>query len=265
MRICKNQQYYYRTMNKILFIFIILLSFANQAMADSNQGLMEVAARQYSDGNYSEAITTYNQILSTGYESAELYYNLGNSYYKTSDLPNSILFYEKAKLLTPNDEDIIFNLDLARSHTMDKIDEIPEFFIYSWINRLAGILLADTWAIISMISFAISLIIFIIYFISGYLIIKKLSFYSATVVLLVSIATFIFSYKESSKIIRHDSAIIFSPSITIKSSPDDNGNDLFLLHEGTKVHLLDSLSEWYEIQLADGNEGWLKKESIEII
>ena len=249
---------------KIVFL-IILVTKSIMTFADSNLALLDVASTQYTDGQFEEAILTYTQILDNEYESSELYYNLGNCHYKLSELAFAILYYEKADLLAPNDEDIDFNLELARSHTVDKLDVIPEFFLSSWYNRLSTILLTNTWAVISMISFGISLLIFLLYIFTSSTIIKKLSFYSATLLLLVSLSSFIISSKESSKLMNRNTAIIFSPSVTIKSSPVESGTDLFLLHEGTKVTIIDSVSTWFEIKLIDGNEGFIQKESLKII
>ena len=251
-------------MKKIVPIIIGIL-FAFPAFADSNQAILEIANKNYSDGEYEAAIANYEKVIETGYESATLYYNLGNAYYKTGELAPAILFYEKAHLLAPNDEDINFNLELANSHVVDKLETIPAFFLSKWIDSLSTQLSSNNWAIISMITFGIGLILFLIYLYISIPLVKRFAFYFSILLIVGTIVSFSFSSKEDNKLSAHDSAIIFSPSVTVKSSPDESGTDLFLLHEGTKVQLNDSLGTWVEIALSDGNEGWILKEAIRVI
>ncbi len=250
---------------KIFLISIILiLFFGSKLFADSNLSLIEKANSEYINGNYIQAIETYNLILETDYESAELYYNLGNAYYKNNQLAYSILFFEKAKLLAPNDEDINFNLELANSHTTDKIEAIPELFIKSWYNSISSIYISDFWAIVSMITFFACLIFFSLFLFTHKTGIKRTAFYISILFLIIAVMSFSFSRNETRKQTAHNCGIIFN-SITVKSSPDNNGTDLFLLHEGTKVEILEPNNEWVKIKLRDGSKGWVTTENMEII
>jgi len=248
---------------KIIAVLIFLIS-SNILFADSNQSLIEKANNEYINGSFEQAIETYNLVLETGYESASLYYNLGNAYYKNNQLAYSILFFEKAKLIAPNDEDINFNLELANSHTTDKIEVIPDMFLKSWFNTISSLYSSNFWAIASMITFIVCLILFSLFLFSRKTSIKRVAFYLSMLLLFTSIMAFVFSRNETSIQTSHNYGIIFD-SITVKSSPDNYGTDLFLLHEGTKVKVLETNDKWIKIKLTDGSEGWIVSENMKII
>jgi tetratricopeptide (TPR) repeat protein len=251
-------------MNKLIIIILGLL-ISTLAHADSNKAILEMANQQYNNGDYAGAIANYEKVIETGYESAALYYNLGNAYYKTGELAPAILFYEKAHLLAPNDEDIVFNLELANSHVVDKLEAIPDFFLVQWINTLSMQLSTNQWAIISMVTFGVALLLFLVFLYVSVPLVKRFSFYISMLLVIGAITGFVFSSKEARKLTAHNTAIIFSPTVTVKSSPDESGTDLFLLHEGSKVQLNDSIGNWVEIALSNGNEGWILKEAIRVI
>jgi hypothetical protein len=177
----------------------------------------------------------------------------------------ALLNLERAKLFAPNDEDIDYNLNLLREHTIDKIDVIPEFFLVKWYKQLLATASSNNWAIMSSVAFVLFLIFLSFYLYSQKIWIKKSTFVISIFVLLFSISTFVFSYQQKKALSVRNSAIIVSPSVTVKSSPDESGTELFQLHEGTKVYVQDSLSNWREIRLTDGNMGWIKFDNIAII
>ncbi len=251
-------------MKKILFVLISLIV-VQFAMADSKQSLIEVGNGYYVNGEFSKAIESYEQVLLTGYEAAQLYFNLGNAYYKNGQIPSAILNYERASLLAPLDEDIAFNLELANTHVVDQLDAIPEFFLSKWIGQLISLYTTDSWAYGSLIAFVVFLALLLIFMYAQISILKRLAFYGAIFSILISIFSLYASSEQKSRIADSHSAIVFSPSITVKSSPDNSGTDLFLLHEGTKVSLKDSVGNWMNIELSDGNEGWIEKKHLEII
>lgn len=219
----------------------------------------------YQAEKYQQAINAYQSILDQNMESVEVYFNLGNSYYKSGDLANAILYFEKAKLLAPNDEDIQFNLELANKFVVDKIDSIPQPFFVKWINKIATLLHADQWGYTSIVLFILALILGAIYFISGKPSIKKLTFSFGIVVLILSLIAFGFGFKEKNKIQNRNTAIVFAPTVTVKASPDNSGTALFVVHEGLKVEIIEELGNWIEIKISDGNTGWVKKEIVERI
>ncbi|RKD90595.1 tetratricopeptide repeat protein [Mangrovibacterium diazotrophicum] len=242
-------------------IFLLALSlsvFAQDAQLDK-------ANQHYIAGEYDQAIEAYNEILNGSKESAEVYYNLGNAYYKTGKYTQSILNYERAKLLAPNDEDIQFNLELANQHVVDAIDPLPQVFFVRWWNNITNKFSIDQWARISVVSFIVFLILAGLFFFTQNGVIKRVSFWTGILVIVISIFSFNFAARHKKRITEHNFAIITQPSVTVKSSPSDSGTDLFLIHEGLKVEIKDNLSGWMEIRLSDGNQGWLPANSVERI
>ena len=215
--------------------------------------------------DYASAIQIYEDLLQQG-ESADLYYNLGNSYYKTDNIAKAILNYERALLLKPGDNDIRFNLDLARSKTVDKVEPAPEIFFVTWIKSLINCMGVNAWSKLG-ITFFILLIISLSIFIFGKkLFIKKIGFISSIILFIFVVLTNIFASQQKDSLINRTNAIIINPSVTVKSTPNESGTDLFILHEGQKIQVTDnSMKEWKEIKLEDGNVGWVPANVIEII
>ncbi|MFP4025582.1 MAG: tetratricopeptide repeat protein [Thiohalospira sp.] len=253
-------------MKKISTVIIFILITIVSVYAENEHNiLLDSANQSYTNGNYAQAINQYEKILEQGYESAALYYNLGNAYYKQNIIEKAILNYERALLLKPNDEDIKYNLEMANRLTVDRIEKLPDFFLSVWFKNIVNWFSSDLWAIISISSFLLTLVFISIYLYTRKYGLKKLSFWLGFVLILISIFSLTISYKQKQKILVKDTAIIMSPSITVKSSPDKSGTDLFVIHEGTKVWIQDHVGEWKEIKLSDGSEGWLKAENIEEI
>ncbi len=174
--------------------------------------------------------------------------------------------YERARQLAPNDEDIQYNLELARNQITDKIEPVPEFFLLRWAENALNVFSTNTWALVSLISFIAFLVLFSVYLYSAKLGVKKSSFWIGVIALIISIASFSFSYQQKQDIVNSGEAIVFSPKVTVKSSPSESGTELFVIHRGVKVHIIDDeIKGWYEIKLADGNKGWLKRETVEPI
>jgi tetratricopeptide (TPR) repeat protein len=249
----------------LILILLLFYGFTRCVYGNSNDTLIKSAAKHYKAGEYGKAIENYEKVLASGFESPELYFNLGNAYYKAGILASSILNYERAKRLSPGDEDVNYNLELARRHVVDKIDALPEFFITAWINKIINITSSDHWANVSIVSFVIFLVLVSVFLFSAKTGLKKFSFLTGIIVIIISAASFIFSMKQRNDLLKHDYAIIFNPTVTAKSSPDEAGTDLFVVHEGTRISITDSIGEWKEIKLSDGNKGWVHKTSIAVI
>ncbi|MFW6267545.1 MAG: tetratricopeptide repeat protein, partial [Marinilabiliaceae bacterium] len=196
---------------------------------------------------------------------AALYYNLGNAYYKTGELPRAILNYERALLHAPQDKDIRHNLELAYSQTTDEIERVDAFFLTEWYRDLRNLNDSDGWALWSVGCFILVLISLGIYFYGRNVPLKKIAFALSFIFLITSGITFAFSARQKEKLTEESHAIIFTPSVNIKSSPDQSGTNLFVLHEGTKVELLNKIGEWWNVKLEDGSEGWIHESDIEII
>jgi tetratricopeptide (TPR) repeat protein len=250
-------------MKKILFLAFFVITFFNLNAAENQ--LIKAANDFYIKGDYANAIKNYEQVLNSGNESAELYFNLGNAYYKSKKIDFSILNYERAKLLNPGDEDINFNLELARTYTIDKINTMPEFFLSVWIKSVSHIFSSNLWAYFSLTVFIFTLVAFLFYLFSSSIGIKKIFFWLGIILLAISLTGFIFSYQQKSLLTNRDMAIITNAAIPVKSSPDESGTDLFVLHEGTKVQVIDKAQNWLYIRLADGNKGWIEKTALVII
>lgn len=220
----------------------------------------------YMNNDYVSAIQYYEDLLKERGEAADIYYNLGNSYYKADNIAKAILNYERALLLKPGDNDIRFNLEMARSKTVDKVNPISEMFFVTWIKSLMNSMGADKWgkwAIASFILFILSLILFIF---GKRVIFKKVGFSTALLFFILVIVTNIFAFQQKKFQTDRINAIVISPSITVKSTPTEGGTDLFILHEGHKVSIKDnSMKGWKEIALEDGNVGWIPSAAIEII
>jgi len=249
---------------KIKLLIVLLLASINSFASDLDS-LISIGNGYYQNNEYENAVLTYEKIISSGYESANLYYNIGNAYYKSNNLTKAILNYERALLLSPNDEDINYNLDLAKTYVVDKINIIPKLLVKSWIQDISATFNSNVWAIISTSLFILFLILFSLYLFMSNITIKKNAFWLSFIVLLISIFSLVFSSQQKEKLTAHDYAIVFTPSVTIKGSPDESGTELFLIHEGTKVKVVDEIGDWKEIQLPDGNKGWIKSSDIEII
>lgn len=236
----------------------LLLLAATQIYAQENvEQLWEKANAFYTTEEFQKAASVYEQILENGHESAKLYFNLGNAYYKMGDVNQAILNYERAKLLAPQDADIDFNLKIANQFVVTKIDELPQPFFLRWRNSVINKYPADTWSGISIAAFVLFLVLLSFYLLSKRVSVKRISFFVAIFAIILSGFTYSMASRQKQKLVKRNHAIVFCPRVTVKSSPAENGTDLFLIYEGLKVEITDSLNTWKEIKLADGNEGWL--------
>lgn len=252
-------------MKQILNILIFLILFWQTAFSANVDTLFSRANQEYTNGMYTNAIDDYQRIIQTGYESAELYFNLGNAYFKTNDIPSAILYFEKAKKLNPNDNDINFNLNVANTQIVDKIEPVPELFFKQWWRSIYNIFKADTWAIISVAGFILFFVLLAFYLLSKYTIIRKSAFYSGLIVLFLTLFTFTIAFQKYNILKHQKEAIVFTPTITVKSSPNQNSVDLFVIHEGAKVKILETIGNWCEIKIANGSVGWLPAEVLKDI
>lgn len=250
---------------KILFVFLLILSVIPASGQDDRPLKFNKGVELYTASDYEGALREWLDIYDTGYRSAELAYNIGNVYFKLNDVPGSILFYERARLLKPGDNNINYNLQIARTLVVDKFEEIPELFFVRWFDFLSLMLHTNTWAVISIITFIAFLILLSVYIYSSRYKLKVISFWTAVLLLFISASSLAFTLRNRSLVYDSREAVIFSPSVNGKSSPDASGTDLFVLHEGTKVSIEDKVGEWYEVKLSDGNKGWIPLSSLTII
>jgi hypothetical protein len=216
----------------------------------------------YAKGNYDKAITQYNNFISSGYESAQVYYNLGNCYYRKADYAKAILNYEKAKKLNPSDADIQFNLQLANLKTVDKITPDSSLFLTNWLHSFVDIFSERGWGILCIIFLFAGLLSIVGYLMSGNLTLRQAGFWGGIIMLVFSLISFTFSYEQYNNLTTHDTAIVMGSSITIKGSPDENATQLFVIHEGAKVWIVKSEGIWTEVKVANGNQGWMHTSDI---
>ena len=250
-----------RILYLIIFMVLPLLSFGNQ----QPEALYAAANSYYAKGQFQHALDNYKKILAGGTASAELYYNLGNASYKTGDLASALLYYEKARKLSPNDEDIKANIRLANSKTTDKVDEIPELFLISWWKAVYLSASTDTFAILSILLVLAGSALLITYFFAHAVLIKKASFYSAVVLLFFGLAVLFIANRQVSYFEHKRQGIVFNSPVAVKSAPSDDARNLFIIHSGTKVSIIDTKKNWIRITLTNGNEGWMKVEDLKEI
>ena len=265
-------------MKKIISIFLAVIPL--MAVAQEN-GMMSLVADSasasrvytlsdadsaYIQGDYLTAIDIYESVIETQGTNATLYMNLGNCWLKRDEVAKAILCYERAYLIDPSDPDIRFNLELARTKTVDKVAQVNELFIVVWFRKLLSVFDVNGWALFTVILFTVAMILTGVFLFSKKRGVRKLSFSFSVIFLLLSILSFIFATTQMGNIRNRDTAIIMSPSITVKSTPSSAGTDLFIIHEGRKVQILDSsMKEWVEIRLEDGKTGWIPVNVMEII
>jgi len=248
-------------MKSILISILLILGL--QSFSQNSQALADSAEIYFKNVQYQKAIDSYEKIITSGDVSAALFYNLGNAYYKNKNIPLAIVNYERAKVLAPNDEDIIFNLRLAKTQTIDKIESVPVFFLNDWYNMATGVLSTNIWAYLSVFTFFLSLSLLLFYFFSRSVRLKKITFISAAFLLMMSLLSMASSYNQKGLNYDRSFAVITNPSVNIKSSPDENSTSLFILHSGTKLQVLDQIQDWYKVKIENGETGWIKLEDVE--
>lgn len=245
-------------LKRALYILIVFVIPSICFGEGNDKALLASGNASYNKGQYKEALASYQKVLGSGYESAALYFNIGNAYYKTGEIPSALLYYGKAHRLSPGDEDINFNIKYVNQKTTDKIDEAPEFFINKWWRGFILAISANGLAWLSIAFVLAASGILIVYFFTGSILIKKSSFYAALTLFVLGAFTIFIAGMQENYFSGHKEAIIFTPSVTVKSGPGEKAGPLFVIHDGTKVNVLDDNSGWLKIRLANGSEGWIR-------
>ena len=245
--------------------FFFLFLFASLAFADEASVQFEQANQLYRNGDMKNAAIRYEQILSSGYENAALYFNLGNASFKTKNLSAAILNYERAHRLAPGDEDVAYNLRLANLRVIDKIDPIPTIFLVDWWRGFVNFFSADRWSVNAVALLWLVVLSWGILLLIRSFVLRRILFLAGTLALGISIVSFIAMTQRLRVEATEQQAIIFAQSASVKSAPDAQSTDLFVIHEGLKVDLLDTVGDWKKIRLADGKVGWLKAEEMNVI
>lgn len=248
-----------------LFVIAALISFGSQAQTYDAGYKLQKAEDLYNAQKYDSAALIYHQFLEEDLSSFELYYNLGNTYFKLNEIPSAILYYEKAAKLKPQDKDLQYNLTLCNRLIPDKIEEVPQLFFVKWYQSLYNSLSVDYWAYISLVIFMIGLLCIAVFFMSAQLRWRRLSFTFSLLLIVLTVGSLTIAHQKYRNFIAHNQAIVFNPSLTVKSQPADNSIDIFVIHEGTKVLLLDEVGDWRKIKIKNGSIGWVLAENLELI
>lgn len=251
-------------MKRIALLFSLFLVYTTLVTAQSSV-VLKKANDLYIKGNYEAAAKLYETVLQNEGVAPELYYNLGNAYYKSNEIGRSILNYERALRLNPSFDDARYNLEIAQLKVVDNITASPTFFVGRWVENLIKLASSNQWFYTGLLLFIVGLVATFIFIFGNTRAIRRLSFYCGLVLFVVSLAALTFSSVRKEQMENHNQAIIMTGAVTVKSSPDKSGTDLFQLHEGTKVTLKSNLGKWIEIKLSNGSVGWVKIENIEKI
>ena len=228
-------------------------------------GLWQKAGEAFAAEQWQNALNYYQMIEGEQLASPDLFYNIGNTYFKLGDNAHAILYFERALKWDPSHDDALHNLEIARQLTLDKIDSVPDFILVSWFRNLRQSCGADTWAWITL-GLLLAVGILLTLFRNGTsLALRRVAFILACLAFVLAIFTFVFSLQQKRAVTRQDSAIVTAPVCSVKSSPAEGGNTVFVLHEGTKVRLLDQVGDWSKVEIADGRQGWAPVTTFEVI
>lgn len=255
-----------RLIHITVLALISMLFFLNSSGNQSQSiQLFEKANDYYNQGEFQLAIDAYESILERGEHSTEIYFNLANAYYKINNIPSSIYNYEKALILNPNDTEVINNFNFAKKMTIDEITITPEVGFTKIYHNLVNTFSFDTWSKIAVTGVIVFVILFILYYFAQSTNFKRLSFVSSFVGVVIALFSLFMAFQKNSVDNKYSQAIIFAKAIDIKSEPNIDGSTLFRLHEGTKVKILDNLSGWNYIEIADGLKGWIPANNLKVL
>ncbi|MEZ5022555.1 MAG: tetratricopeptide repeat protein [Chitinophagales bacterium] len=245
---------------KFISTILIILCFSLKTFANVS---FDEANEAYKAGNFELAIEQYQKVLQEG-DFGEVFYNLGNAYYKMGDIPNAILYYEKALKKQPNDAEIQHNLNIANVQVVDKIEPLPEFFLLTWWKQLAKQQNANQWTIQFLVLLWLSILLFVA-FVFARSKARRPLFFTALSGIFIAVVILLLAITQNQFETRDSEAIIMAASVSVKSAPLNTGTDLFIIHKGLKVKIIKEENDWLNIQLADGKDGWIQKNMLEVI
>ena len=248
-------------MKRFLSLLIIFTLGLPQAIAQADD-LFQKGNSAYADGNYEAAVEAYEELLETGQTAAEVHYNLANAHYKLNHIGPSIYHYEKALQLDPGDSDIRNNLQFAQNMTVDAIEEAPQNRFAAWWQSFLDSFSTSGWATLGVVCMVIFALLFLAYYFSGVPLRKRIFFLSGMFFLFLALVSVTIGFVKADQLKDQNFAVVFAEEVGISSEPNDRGEELFFLHEGTKVELLEEFQEWHKIELANGNQGWIRREAL---
>lgn len=230
---------------------------------------LAAAEQAYRDQRYAESIALYESLIAQGEGedkvSAQLYYNLGNAFFRDNQLGNAILSYERALLLAPGDGDIRHNLRFAQQRTVDRIDTASDLFLTNWFRGIRNVFSSTQWAVAGIILFIAFLVCVAIFLFVSIRWARKSAFYAGIVLFFLMITANVFGFSQKSERQRRNDAIVMVGAASVNASPDEGSKQLFELHEGSKVNIRNTDGGWYEIEIADGSVGWVRQQDFEVI
>jgi len=238
---------------------------AAETLAATSDRLWDQANTAYINGDFRAAADAYEALLAEGAVSMKLYYNLANACFKQDRLGEAILFYRRALRLSPGNDDIRYNLSVAEARTKDNIEQIPEFFFAAWMRGVRRTMSCSAWTVLSLALLACALGLFLLYLLAQRLPLRKTGFYGTLVAAFLFVCATSFAAAGRRDMLDDSHAVVMPSSAVVKSSPDKSATDLFLLHEGTVVTIVDRLDEWCEVVIDDGKKGWIENYKIEVI
>ncbi len=247
------------------FIFSILIFILSFSVFSQNNDLFEKATAAYNASEYEQAITYYSKILENGQHSANLYFNLGNAHYKLNEIAPSIYYYEKALLLKPGDSEILNNLGYAQNMTIDTVKTVPVNTLSEVYSKIVSLFTFDQWAYLAIAFMILFVLLYIAFYTFSYASQKRISFIASILSIFLSIISVVFGFMAYTDYNNDQPAIIFVDEVRVKSEPNSKSQEVFRLHEGTKVQVLDELNSWKKIEIADGQTGWLDAQEIKLL
>ncbi|MBN1951964.1 MAG: tetratricopeptide repeat protein [Bacteroidales bacterium] len=247
----------------ILFLLLVLI--AGDSFSSGADDYFLKGNKAYAESNFEEAIENYLEILKQEQESSELYYNLGNAYYKMQAYPQSILYYERALKFDPLNKKIRTNLEFAQKGAGITMQANSGSSLRQWVHAINGLVNSNTWSIISIVVFILALGAFLMFFLSMRISLKRTGFYAGIVLVLISLAAFLMAGNTKKNITSSETAIVMQKNVIVKAAPNSTSKNVMQLVGGMKVYLQDEVEEWYQIEVSDGDQGWVKKSDIEVI
>ncbi len=252
-------------MKRLSSILLMLLALVKVSGSQEVDSLYLSANEAYSEGLYEAAIENYSMIIQAGFESADLYFNMGNAAFRSNKLGYSVLYYKKALKLDPQHEEAVTNLGYVLKYKEDNLDQVPELFLRKWMRSVYHLFTLKTWSLLSIVFFALLLLGVLLYIFPRRMGVKKTGFFSGLMAFVFFIISLTAAIERTQEINDPDEAVIIDPSVVVKSSPSLSGTDLFVLHEGTEIVLNETISGWMEIRISDGRMGWIPEESLALI
>ncbi|WP_044404817.1 tetratricopeptide repeat protein [Lacinutrix sp. Hel_I_90] len=248
-------------MKKLSYIFLFICGL----LSAQNEVVFDQANTLYNEGKFAEALDKYETILKGNQHSAELYFNIANAHYKLNHIAPSIYYYEKAAAMAPKDEEIMNNLAFANNMTIDAIENIPETSISKTLNKIKNVFSFDGWALLSVISVVLFVLLYLAYYFTFETGKKRLFFTGSVLSIFLTFTALAFTFHTYNVAKNNKPAIVFAQEAQVTSEPNSRSVEAFVLHEGTKVQVLDTVSHWKKIKLSDGKTGWIPETDIKLL